>query len=57
MKLMQNHGTYSIRKSGRGLVITIPQEWADENNLKAKDRLAVHSEDGILFMAKEENHD
>jgi len=54
MKLMQNHGTYSIRKSGRGLVITIPQEWADENNLKAKDRLAVHSEDGILFMSKDE---
>lgn len=50
---MQEHGIYSIRKSGRGLVITIPQEWADDNGIKAKDRLIIRSNDGKLILSKE----
>jgi len=51
---MEKYGSYSIRKSGRGLVITIPQVWADSQKLKEKDRLIVRSKSGVLFMSKEE---
>lgn len=52
---MQNLGVYSIRKSGRGLVVTIPQKWADMIAAGAGDIVEIQEIDGLLVMAKIED--
>ncbi len=49
--------SYTVRHSGRGLVVTIPQAWADEHGVKAGDRLGFAAEGEFAFFYKEEGHE
>lgn len=48
-------GTYTIRQAGRGLVMTLPQKWADEHGLKAGDKIQVSSAGDFLRLDMVEN--
>ena len=47
-------GAYAVRKAGRGLVMTVPQSWADRLGIKSKDRLEVVADGDVLVVRKVE---
>lgn len=45
--------SYRIRQSGRGLILTLPQVWTDDLDLKPGDKLDVYrdSSDRLVIMS------
>ena len=50
-------GVYTIRQAGRGLVLTIPQKWADEHGVVAGSRVSTDADGDGLVVAREAGPD
>lgn len=51
-KKSEKLGAYAVRRAGRGLVMTVPQDWADRLGVKPKDRLEVYEDDEGLRIKR-----
>jgi len=43
-------GVYTVRQAGRGLVLTVPQKWADEHGVVAGSLVSIDTDGNRLVV-------